>query len=39
MIVNPQLSLNCMKIGHWPNLGTKGLKDLGIDGILSILVY
>jgi hypothetical protein len=33
------MSQNCMRIGHGSNSGIKGLRDLGIEGILSILIY
>jgi hypothetical protein len=29
----------CMKIGDWSNSGIEGLRDSGIEGILSILIY
>jgi len=29
----------CMKIGHGFNSGIQGLKDLEIEGILSLLIY
>ncbi|CAB1078667.1 hypothetical protein D1AOALGA4SA_6402 [Olavius algarvensis Delta 1 endosymbiont] len=32
-------SRNCMKIGHRFNLGIQGLRNLGIEGILSFLIY
>jgi hypothetical protein len=32
------MSRNCMKIGHGSDLGIKGLRNLGIEGILSILI-
>jgi hypothetical protein len=28
-----------MKIGHGSNLGIKGLRNLGIERILSVLIY
>jgi hypothetical protein len=28
-----------MKIGHESNLGIQGLRDLGIEGILSLPIY
>jgi Mg2+/Co2+ transporter CorC len=31
------MSRNCMKIGYGSDLGIKGLRNLGIEGILSIL--
>jgi hypothetical protein len=32
------MSRNCMKIGPGSDLGIKGLRNLGIEGILSILI-
>jgi hypothetical protein len=32
------MSPNCIKIGHGSDLGIKGLRNLGIEGILSILI-
>jgi hypothetical protein len=36
--VNLYKSPNYMKIGHGSDLGIKGLRNLGIEGILSILI-
>ena len=38
MAVNLCTSRNCMKIGHGSNLGIQGFRDLGIEGILSIII-
>jgi hypothetical protein len=39
MAVNLCTSRNCMKIGHGSNSGIQGLRNLGIEGILSLLIY
>jgi len=33
------MSGNCVKIWHWFHLGIEGLRNLGIEGILSFLIY
>jgi hypothetical protein len=33
------MSRNCTKIGHGCNSGIEGFRDLGIEGILSLLIY
>jgi hypothetical protein len=38
MTVTLNMSRNCMKIGPGSDLGIKGFRDLGIEGILSILI-
>jgi len=39
MAVNLCTSRNCMKIGHGSNSGIQGFRNLGIEGILSLLIY
>jgi hypothetical protein len=31
--------MNCMKIGHGSDSGIQGLRNLGIEGIISNLIY
>jgi hypothetical protein len=39
MAVNLCSSRNCMKIGHGSISGIQGFRHLGIEGILSLLIY
>jgi hypothetical protein len=39
MVVNFYTLRNCMKIRHGSNSGIQGLRNLGIEGILSRLIY
>jgi hypothetical protein len=39
MAVNLCTSLNCMEIGHGSDSGIQGFRNLGIEGILSLLIY
>jgi hypothetical protein len=39
VVVDMDLSHICKIIGHGSNSGIKGLRNLGIGGILSILIY
>jgi hypothetical protein len=36
---SPYVTQDCVKVGHRSNLGIQGFRNLGIEGILSILIY